>query len=113
MDGLFVFFFFQAEDGIRDLYVTGVQTCALPISGRFLAAMLQRVQTQRSQRRGFGVAVDPENAALLPEMVVVPGVGGQHATAFVRAPAARHSAAASHRWYRRPSPSRPTAFYTD
>src|SRR6266576_395122 len=26
-------FFFQAEDGIRDLYVTGVQTCALPISG--------------------------------------------------------------------------------
>src|SRR5215469_6591016 len=29
------FFFFQAEDGIRDLYVTGVQTCALPIYARF------------------------------------------------------------------------------
>src|SRR3712207_9371879 len=29
--GLF-FFFFQAEDGIRDIGVTGVQTCALPIS---------------------------------------------------------------------------------
>src|SRR6266478_666083 len=28
-------FFFQAEDGIRDLTVTGVQTCALPISGGF------------------------------------------------------------------------------
>src|SRR6266496_5332862 len=28
------FFFFQAEDGIRDLYVTGVQTCALPISSK-------------------------------------------------------------------------------
>src|SRR5256886_3193005 len=28
------FFFFQAEDGIRDLTVTGVQTCALPISIR-------------------------------------------------------------------------------
>src|SRR2546430_17219911 len=28
----FVFFFFQAEDGIRDLTVTGVQTCALPIA---------------------------------------------------------------------------------
>src|SRR3712207_9321500 len=27
-----VFFFFQAEDGIRDIGVTGVQTCALPIS---------------------------------------------------------------------------------
>src|SRR5205807_6481421 len=30
----FVFFFFQAEDGIRDYKVTGVQTCALPISVR-------------------------------------------------------------------------------
>src|SRR5205809_6073487 len=27
-----IFFFFQAEDGIRDVAVTGVQTCALPIS---------------------------------------------------------------------------------
>src|SRR5207302_2604156 len=27
----FLFFFFQAEDGIRDFHVTGVQTCALPI----------------------------------------------------------------------------------
>src|SRR2546430_12410431 len=30
----YCFFFFQAEDGIRDLTVTGVQTCALPISRR-------------------------------------------------------------------------------
>src|SRR5204862_5435828 len=31
--------FFQAEDGIRDLYVTGVQTCALPIStGHYVAS---------------------------------------------------------------------------
>src|SRR5690606_40105251 len=29
---LCVYFFFQAEDGIRDFHVTGVQTCALPIS---------------------------------------------------------------------------------
>src|SRR5687768_18200827 len=28
---MFFFFFFQAEDGIRDVAVTGVQTCALPI----------------------------------------------------------------------------------
>src|SRR5438132_612952 len=34
----FFFFFFQAEDGIRDHCVTGVQTCALPISG-FCVAM--------------------------------------------------------------------------
>src|SRR5256884_3961523 len=31
---LLVYFFFQAEDGIRDVAVTGVQTCALPISSR-------------------------------------------------------------------------------
>src|SRR3712207_8099320 len=29
---MWFFFFFQAEDGIRDIGVTGVQTCALPIS---------------------------------------------------------------------------------
>src|SRR5256885_14555252 len=29
---IYLFFFFQAEDGIRDYKVTGVQTCALPIS---------------------------------------------------------------------------------
>src|SRR5690606_39368483 len=32
-------FFFQAEDGIRDFHVTGVQTCALPISGEGAAAV--------------------------------------------------------------------------
>ena len=31
------FFFFQAEDGIRDYKVTGVQTCALPILSVYLA----------------------------------------------------------------------------
>src|SRR5439155_4144068 len=31
-EGGLLFFFFQAEDGIRDGHVTGVQTCALPIS---------------------------------------------------------------------------------
>src|SRR5215217_8202450 len=33
-----IFFFFQAEDGIRDIGVTGVQTCALPISLPVLAS---------------------------------------------------------------------------
>src|SRR2546430_17708788 len=38
------FFFFQAEDGIRDLTVTGVQTCALPISGDTLSVTLKDTQ---------------------------------------------------------------------
>src|SRR2546429_5977116 len=33
---------FQAEDGIRDVAVTGVQTCALPIYGELVAAALDR-----------------------------------------------------------------------
>src|SRR5690606_9094664 len=42
------FFFFQAEDGIRDFHVTGVQTCALPIfsslhdEGFFLSRLVER-----------------------------------------------------------------------
>src|SRR5699024_11863737 len=35
--GRLSFFFFHAEDGIRDRNVTGVQTCALPISDELLA----------------------------------------------------------------------------
>src|SRR3712207_7833299 len=38
---LYFFFFFQAEDGIRDIGVTGVQTCALPI---FLRAPEHRAE---------------------------------------------------------------------
>src|SRR3989440_4004888 len=39
---LLFFFFFQAEDGIRDLIVTGVQTCALPIFSGHRARLLTR-----------------------------------------------------------------------
>src|SRR5256886_7491693 len=39
------FFFFQAEDGIRDLTVTGVQTCALPICGGDAANKLSILAT--------------------------------------------------------------------
>src|SRR2546427_6775682 len=44
-------FFFQAEDGIRDLTVTGVQTCALPISllAAGLAATPNATETLREQ----------------------------------------------------------------
>src|SRR5207245_5667461 len=35
-----LFFFFQAEDGIRDATVTGVQTCALPISVASLTGLV-------------------------------------------------------------------------
>src|SRR5690606_40834562 len=41
---------FQAEDGIRDFHVTGVQTCALPISGEDKAARALREQLVDAQR---------------------------------------------------------------
>src|SRR3712207_7014111 len=58
--GTISLFFFQAEDGIRDIGVTGVQTCALPISGsvargrrgisRFLARMADAMPGQSKGR---------------------------------------------------------------
>src|SRR5688500_19833954 len=44
-------FFFQAEDGIRDYKVTGVQTCALPIS------KTRTLSPRRMRRRPFTLAV--------------------------------------------------------
>src|SRR5258707_6557944 len=78
----YVFFFFQAEDGIRDIGVTGVQTCALPISlqlslGRHVAikvlpahGLLDPKQLGRFQR-------EARSAAKLHHTNIVPvfGVG--------------------------------------
>src|SRR5256885_10886804 len=50
------FFFFQAEDGIRDYKVTGVQTCALPISRRAAQA---RNRTRRTIRTMSGTPISP------------------------------------------------------
>src|SRR2546430_10446043 len=46
------FFFFQAEDGIRDLTVTGVQTCALPISCHHLLT-LDRAEARGEIKKPF------------------------------------------------------------
>src|SRR5699024_11329771 len=48
------FFFFQAEDGIRDRNVTGVQTCALPIYLAVLFAIVSSL-TDRALPRGLMV----------------------------------------------------------
>src|SRR2546421_7578748 len=55
-----VFFFFQAEDGIRDLIVTGVQTCALPIctapASTWASATRRRVGGALRTRRRVALA---------------------------------------------------------
>src|SRR2546428_1319318 len=56
------FFFFQAEDGIRDLIVTGVQTCALPISCfnryTFGEAVAEVIEFQSSEGEPVETSVD-------------------------------------------------------
>src|SRR2546425_7896037 len=56
------FFFFQAEDGIRDKLVTGVQTCALPIWSNRAPALLALIAGQvRSRERSAGARFDPQS----------------------------------------------------
>src|SRR5258706_3908541 len=77
-------FFFQAEDGIRDWSVTGVQTCALPIS----AALAGERSRQLQPRRGL-LRPGQHHLALALEVVlqrhVLPadgGAGGCHQRAM-------------------------------
>src|SRR2546427_7383027 len=81
-----LFFFFQAEDGIRDLTVTGVQTCALPIWSR----------------RSFAFASDPTapmNVVEAPRLDIwsakfvafPPGNGSKRGTSACTSPGAKSS----------------------
>src|SRR2546430_16362543 len=73
---LCLFFFFQAEDGIRDLTVTGVQTCALPIlpvamqqkycdHGRSVA-LFTTTRPTFFARSSCGIGGKPRKASILP-----------------------------------------------
>src|SRR5216684_5382741 len=78
MSYFFFFFFFQAEDGIRDVAVTGVQTCALPISaagdGDHGVTM---ALAARAVRQALADAPDATEHELLIKIAVAMGsVGG-------------------------------------
>src|SRR5437879_9776612 len=68
-------FFFQAEDGIRDTSVTGVQTCALPICWRLAEARviapilepLQAANQQRHNRTRSNIADDSAHSLVTPK----------------------------------------------
>src|SRR5256885_3926192 len=75
-----VFFFFQAEDGIRDYKVTGVQTCALPIS-------VNRVEGAAEDADGLHyiarARVSPE-AGGSPQMSAASNASSSHASPTTR-----------------------------
>src|SRR2546430_1643191 len=63
LDCVLFFFFFQAEDGIRDLTVTGVQTCALPICG--VEGMVEAIRFAReSGLPFFGICLGMQTAII-------------------------------------------------
>src|SRR5690606_39281013 len=77
-------FFFQAEDGIRDFHVTGVQTCALPISEQALA------QAQKIAAIGqltLGIAHDFNNllAVITASLDQMPRAEGQRREVLIDA----------------------------
>src|SRR5258707_11696674 len=85
-----IFFFFQAEDGIRDIGVTGVQTCALPISSFGFPTRDEGQEpftcrkSERSEPRisaaVAGTQRNEESPAILPRAPpVTTGWGGRHA----------------------------------
>src|SRR3989475_3964573 len=74
------FFFFQAEDGIRDLTVTGVQTCALPISyadvrvRRAVTVAINKAEVLKGAMFGLGRILGSNVDPLNPYYVDVSGL---------------------------------------
>src|SRR5206468_9146390 len=70
-------FFFQAEDGIRGLIVTGVQTCALPISGLEAGDVGPdaAVRPEGERRVDRDLAVDVDLVRVLEHLGIAAGGG--------------------------------------
>src|ERR671926_209485 len=82
---LLLFFFFQAEDGIRDHCVTGVQTCALPISSRRVAVCRELTKVHEEVVRGSAAELAGRYADASPKGEVVLVVGPPEAGGAVDA----------------------------
>src|SRR5215210_6443253 len=71
MSSYVFFFFFQAEDGIRDTSVTGVQTCALPIfEAGWSLSLLGRLDQARDVLRGALEATAPRADAVVGQILL-------------------------------------------
>src|SRR5215211_8029552 len=75
---LSVCFFFKAEDGIRDHCVTGVQTCALPISCRRTACRRKEAHTRRERvHAGVATSYGPGGGTATESRGRCPGLAGK------------------------------------
>src|SRR5256885_8256799 len=77
-----VVFFFQAEDGIRDYKVTGVQTCALPISQSARVSLINFYMRSRDFKGALAAAQDaqaavPNNPAMVQALGVTQFAAGE------------------------------------
>src|SRR2546421_6709324 len=90
------FFFFQAEDGIRDLIVTGVQTCALPISGRVAGRVAARAISSR--RSTIRLSLRINDATKLGSAARLRTGGASQLTRFARSEERRVGKECRSRW---------------
>src|SRR5688500_20352643 len=72
---MFVIFFFQAEDGIRDYKVTGVQTCALPISCTSVPSRhVSRAYVADRRQPGTGLPARSNDSACTSNPLIRPSI---------------------------------------
>src|SRR6266487_4262722 len=83
-------FFFQAEDGIRDGRVTGVQTCALPISGNREAPMIVEALSEREREVLEHVSAMESTAEIATEMYISVNTVKTHLKSIYRKLAVTH-----------------------
>src|SRR2546428_6653997 len=75
LESLLVFFFFQAEDGIRDLIVTGVQTCALPIYSTATTTSIRSCWYRRTNVSTTYRNAGPSFRSVVMSLKRIPSVG--------------------------------------
>src|SRR3712207_1188031 len=77
-----VYFFFQAEDGIRDIGVTGVQTCALPIFGKHISESRQPGNLPGVKERWKFIEPTLKKAPFLQMVPMIGSVGCPYTCSF-------------------------------
>src|SRR2546425_8696695 len=98
LDSISLFFFFQAEDGIRDKLVTGVQTCALPIFEAGLHRGNRRQKNSCDLDTFFTIDFGSDSLTLSKASLKVPDVSLQAEGSLARSEERRVGKECRSRW---------------